>query len=325
MEEPFVLKQRIIHRSDGQQVTVNSLINETKPSLILARYEGKILLEVIGLDASEARSQRMGRRISEVVLWVGDASSTEVEFTLRQLAASALLSLWDKEIAFVTTIRNAIAFDGLDSFKADAQQIEQLYIDASKNLDKVLSASHFSQTDSFDSIWSTPVTVDADEQLHFLAHQISQALLSSSEEPVVVVAELRRGNTERRIFYRGNVWAAPPAPKPVEEPSPQQEELEADFQKKTPILSTAPASRSTSRIIILVVILLIVIVLVILWLATQLKSPLTPAPILTPSPTPTLNPIGPPAPTSPPDLTVPLTPDSVVPPLIVPTPTPSLS
>jgi hypothetical protein len=325
VEEPSVLKERIIYRSDGKKVTINSLINETKPSLILAKYEGKILLEVIGLEASEARSHRMGRRISEVVLWVGDASLAEVEVNLRQLAASALLSFCNKETAFATTIRDAIDFDGLDSFKVDSQQIEQLYIDASKNLDNVPSTSYLSQADSSDSIWLTPTTVDTPEHLHALANQISQTLLPSSEEPVVVVAELKRDNTEQRIFYRGNVWIAPPVPKPVEETSPRQEELEVDFQKKTPILSTAPASRPTNRIVILVVILLIVVVSIILWGTTQLKSPPTPAPIITPSPTPTPNSINPPTPTPLPDLIVPLAPDSVVSPLPVPTPTPTLS
>lgn len=56
IEEPDILKQRVIKRDDGKQVTINSLINETKPSLILAKYDGKIILEVTGLDASEARS-----------------------------------------------------------------------------------------------------------------------------------------------------------------------------------------------------------------------------------------------------------------------------
>jgi len=103
IEEPEMLKSRIILKDNGKKATINSLINDTKPSVVLARYDDKILLEVTGLEASKERSSQLGRRITEVVLWVGDASP-EVELQLRKLYACAMLSLWDKSSAFPKTI-----------------------------------------------------------------------------------------------------------------------------------------------------------------------------------------------------------------------------
>lgn len=294
IEEPDILKQRVIKRNDGkQQVTINSLINETKPSLILAEYHGKIILEVTGLDASEARSERMGRRISEVVLWVGDASSKEVEPKLRQLAACALLSFWSKERTFATTIRNAVYFDGLNSFKVNADEIKQLYDDADKNLDSDLSVSPSSETDSPNLVWSTLLEINSEKQLHALARQISQisqtqTLLLDGEQPVVVVAELKRNNDDQQIIYSRNAVLSH---EPVDEQTvtAPQDKLETESQKKTSILSQTTASRPADRIAIFVIILLVVTFATVVIQTTQPQIP-SPPPTLSPTPAPTPTP-----------------------------------
>lgn len=280
-EEPTILKQRVICKDDGRQATINSLINDTKPSIILARYSNKVLLEVTGIDAAEGRSQRMGRRISEVILWIGDASSQEVEAHLRQLAACALISFWNQKHTFATTIREAVNFEGLNSFKANVQKLEQLYDDADKNLADVLLASPATETDSYHLVWSSPVTISSDDQLYALAGQISQTLLPDGEQPFVVVAELKSDNNEPRVIYRGDVWAAPPTPKPAELVLPPQEKVLTDTQKKTLKLSSLLRLSAA----ILVLILLILITVVIIWMTTQPQIAPTSTPTLTPTPT----------------------------------------
>lgn len=276
-EEPFVLKERVIARDDDKQVTINALINDTKPSLILARYHNKVLLEITGLDAAETRSKKMGRRISEIVLWVGD-ETPEVEIQLRKLAACALLSFWQKDSTFLATIRSAIDFDGLNSFQVNAQQIEQLYNDAGTNLNRLLSEVAANIINTSESIWLTPKTIDIENQLYDLVNQISQTSLPDTQQPVVVIAEFKQESDRPRIIYKGNVWKAPEPEKktPVSSPEPVPPPSPTPSRTPTPL---------TSRIVILGIILLIVI-LIAIWVIAQTKT-LTPTPAITPIPSPT--------------------------------------
>ncbi|NMF62939.1 hypothetical protein [Brasilonema octagenarum] len=303
-EEPVVLKQRVIARDDGKQVTINSLINDTKPSLILARYENKVLVEVTGLDAAEDRSKRMGRRISEVVLWVGDATP-EIESQLRKLAACILLSFWEKESTFLSKIRSAIDFDGLNDFKANAQQIQQLYTDAGTHLDDFLSKISPSVVELGESVWLTPKTIDIESQLYTLVKQISQTSFGETEQPVVVVAEFKKeGDTPplrvsvgaasgigeglsvkppaypQQIVYKGNVWKAPETKTEKKTPVPSPEAVPS----AQPILPQKAVPRRTTRIVIVGMILLILILLT-TWVIAQPKI-LPPTPTLTPTPIP---------------------------------------
>lgn len=284
-EEPVVLKERVIVRNDGKQVTINSLINDTKPSLILAQYKNKVLLELTGLDAAEVRSKSMGRKISEIVLWIGDVSP-KVECQLRKLAACALLSFWQKESNLLTTIRDSIDFDGLNSFKVDIQQIEQLYTDADTHLDLLLSEVSSRVIDTSKSVWLTPKTIDIESQLYDLINQISQTPLPDTEQPVVVVAEFKKEGGHRRIVYRGNVWNAPEtkAQKKTTEPSLKTvPPTEPSIPPQTP---TSP-SRLTIATLMLGLGILIVVILIAIWIIVQCKIP-TPVPTSTPTPAPIL-------------------------------------
>ncbi|BAY96115.1 hypothetical protein NIES37_00410 [Tolypothrix tenuis PCC 7101] len=278
-EEPVVLKQRVVARDDGKLVTINALITDTKPSLILARYENKVLLELTGLDAAEHRLKRVNRRISEIVLWVGD-ETPEVEIQLRKLAACALLSFWQKDSTFLTTIRSAIDFDGLNSFKVNAQQIEQLYTDAGTNLNRLLSEVAANNINTSESIWLTPKTIDIESQLYDLVNQISQTSLPNTEQPVVVVAEFKKEEIGDRqwIIYKGNVWQEKKTPVSTPDPVPP-------LPPPLPPLPPPPPPSLTSLIVI-VRIILILILIAILVLAQPQKA-LTPVITPIPSPTPT--------------------------------------
>ncbi|MBD2203367.1 hypothetical protein H6G33_04755 [Calothrix sp. FACHB-1219] len=277
-EEPFVLKERVIARDDDKQVTINALINDTKPSLILARYQNKVLLEITGLDAAETRSKKMGRRISEIVLWVGD-ETPEVEIQLKKLAACALLSFWHKDATFLTTIRSAIDFDGLNSFKVNAQQIEQLYNDAGTNLNRLLSEVTPNIINTSESIWLTPKTIDIDSQLYELVTQISQTSLPDTQQPVVVVAEFKQESDRPRIIYKGNVWKEKKTPVPPPDPVPA-------LPTPPELLPSPPSPSSLTSLIAIVRIILILILIAILVLAQPQKA-LTPIITPIPSPTPT--------------------------------------
>lgn len=284
-EEPSVLKEQVITRDDGKQVTINSLINDTKASLILARYKNKVLLELTGLDASEDRSKKMGRRISEIVLWVGDATP-EVELQLRKLAACALLSFWEKESDFMKTIRSSIEFDGLDSFKTIDQEIEQLYTDAGTNLDRLLSKVSSGDINTSDSDWLTPKKIDIENQLYDLVNQISQTPLPETEQPVVVVAEFKKEGDRQRIVYKGNVWKAPQKKTPLPVPSlPPVPPTERPIAPKT----TGSPTRLPITMFLVGFFLITIMVIAIIIFQTNMLTP-TPTPAPTQTQTPNLRP-----------------------------------
>ncbi|MEH1977219.1 MAG: hypothetical protein V7L02_29190 [Nostoc sp.] len=286
-EEPSVLKEQVITRDDGKKVTINSQINDTKASLIFARYiseeKNKVLLELTGLDASEDRSKSMGRRISEIVLWVGDATP-EVEFKLRKLAACALLSFWEKESDFLKKIRSSIEFDGLDSFKANAQKIDQLYTDAGTNLDRLLSKVSSGDINTSDSDWLTPKKIDIENQLNDLVNQIIQTPLPETEQPVVVVAEFKKEGDRQHIVYKGNVWKAPQKKTPLPVPS-----LQPVPPTERPIAPRTPASPSRLPMLRLILgFFLMTVIVIALWIIIFQSNMLTTTP--TPAPTQTQTP-----------------------------------
>ena len=294
-EEPDVLKQRVIERSDGKQVTINSPINDTKPFLILARYQNKVLLELTGLDAAEARSKRMGRRISEIVLWVGD-DSPQTESQLRKLAACALLSFWSKESHFLSAIRSSIDFDGLNGFKVNTQQIEQLYAEANSHLDRLLSKVSPNVINTSESVWSTQQEIDTESELYNLVNHISQTSLPETEQPVVVITEFKKQSDRQQIVYKGNVWVEKKRPASTPEPAPNPEPAPTPKPATIPESVPTPKPAAKIRLVILRIILPILIALAILLITqspvlTPTHSPI-PIPTLTstPKPNPSLTP-----------------------------------
>ena len=291
MEEPEILKSRIINRGNGRKATINYLINDTKPSVILARYKGKILVEVTGLEASKERSTQLGRRITEVVLWVGDAS-TEVESKLRKLAAYAILSVWDENSALLKSIRDAIHFEDLDAFRVDQVGIEQLSADTDTD------AENFSPkalNHSNPSVWSCPESITNDERLYSLAHQITQVPLPKTENPVVIVAEIKNGCLE----YRGDIWKTPVqlATKPVA----LTEEVKPQCEKKTLPTQARPTLFLTRSLILGITSAIAALIIILMSLQPKPSVETTPDLTATPNPPQTT--------TSTPNLTTTLTPD----------------
>lgn len=111
-EIPDILRKRVIPKKTGGLGTVNYLVNETKLTCVLVRYDEKLLLEVTGIESLE-RSNRLGRRVLNSVVWVVDEND-DSEKILRELAARALMSFWGRYPEFIKTISSAVEFDGLE-------------------------------------------------------------------------------------------------------------------------------------------------------------------------------------------------------------------
>ncbi len=106
---------------------VNELIQSESPSVVLARYDSKLLLLVTGLEASE-RTDFRGRKIRNSVAWV-DEDCEENEEKFRGIAVYALRGLLKDDID------KAVKFGGEYGFEVSFDTITQLNIKEVGNLD----------------------------------------------------------------------------------------------------------------------------------------------------------------------------------------------
>lgn len=96
---------------------VNSLIQSESPSVVIARYGGKLLLLVTGLQANE-RVDFIGRTIRNSVAWISQEPDDEAKF--RAIAVRALNGSLSKDID------KLIVFGGEYGFKFEEEEIKNL-------------------------------------------------------------------------------------------------------------------------------------------------------------------------------------------------------
>lgn len=198
-EIPDILKDERFLGETGESSTINDLINETKLSLVLVRCDKKLLLEVTGIESPE-RSNRLGRKVLNSVVWIGDDNSHN-ERILRELAARALMSFWGKYPEFIKIISSAVEFDGLEGFKGDFKSLNKLAANGDEKL-KVLGLEiEESESDKQEDIWEAK-QIDSNAQIESLAKQLATCSLPEGKD-LVVIAEMPK---EGVILYKGIVW-----------------------------------------------------------------------------------------------------------------------
>ncbi|GAA6616600.1 hypothetical protein [Scytonema sp. NUACC26] len=104
-----------------RQYRINDVIQSESPSVVLGRYDNRLLLLVTGLEASE-RADFQGRKIRNSVAWVGEDNEAN-EQKLRAIAAYALRGLLDtdldKAVKFGGEFGFEVAFDIISHFQVD--------------------------------------------------------------------------------------------------------------------------------------------------------------------------------------------------------------
>lgn len=87
-EIPPLLSQPIATAA-GTPMKATEAIESHKPSLVLARVRGELLLWVTGLPAGEERMDFMGRRVRNSIAWI-ETDTAETDARLRSLAVRVL-------------------------------------------------------------------------------------------------------------------------------------------------------------------------------------------------------------------------------------------
>lgn len=277
-EEPEILGQAVVP-DEGSKISIDSAINTVKPCLVLAKYDGQILLEVTGIDATRERCEQEGRRISEVVLWVGDANP-ETEVKLRKLAYCALLGLWNPESDFRRYISASISFDGLNGYKVEASVLNGMY---------ECPETYFELEDGSPSShnYLEPKKLKTGQEVIQLAIQLRDSLFDGMET-AVVISEIKKNESETWLNHRGNVARLTAESEVIE-----QETTESSFSET--IDGSAGKSESKKKasghlpkrsLVVLLLIIPLIMLLIILWAArTQILNILPIQPDSQPVPT----------------------------------------
>lgn len=267
---PDILMKQVVPDDDGHEISINSAIDTVKPCLVLAKYNGKVLLEVTGIDSMPDRSEKLGRRISEVVLWVGDANE-EIEKRLRKLAHCALIGLWEKDSKFRTAISSSIEFDGLNDYKVDADVLKKIYdtpeeyTTEKKNLNLgVVNSSNYNYLDPQEI--NSDDAAKADVKVRQLAVQIRDSLFGN-RDTAVVISEVKQSEGKRWLNHRGNIVELSQVA-PVIPPTYQADHPVISSAGDVPVKKTKSKVRSlklrSHHIIAAIMLILLLLILLIL-------------------------------------------------------------
>jgi hypothetical protein len=253
-EEPEILGQAVVP-DEGSKISIDSAINTVKPCLVLAKYDGQILLEVTGIDATRERCEQEGRRISEVVLWVGD-DNKETEERLRKLAYCALLGLWKPDSKFRTEISSSIKFDGLNDYKVKADDLNKIY-ECPENYTENLELEDSSHP-NHNYLESNKFKTD--QEVIQLATQLRDESFDGMET-VVVISEVKQTESERWLNHRGNVAQQPEVTPIILEREPVTP-LQGGLGSKKPERETSKPKIRSRLIVIGIALILILGILI---------------------------------------------------------------
>ncbi|GAB1545467.1 hypothetical protein NUACC21_81430 [Scytonema sp. NUACC21] len=115
-----------------KQYRINDLIQSESPSVVLGRYDNKLLLLITGLEASE-RIDFQRRKIRNSIAYLGK-DCEESEEKIRAIAACALRGLLEADID------KAVSFGGEYGFEVSFDVINQMKVDEVRNFDAKLES-----------------------------------------------------------------------------------------------------------------------------------------------------------------------------------------
>jgi hypothetical protein len=237
-EIPSLLMKKIIPKKTGGTATPNYLIYEQKPSIMLMRYDGKLLLEVTGIESPQ-RSQQLGRKVLNCVVWVADDDQEEKEKTIRMIAASALRNIIGEDLSLREVVAKAVEFEGLEGFKVSVNDLEDFVNELGKGENKINDERYVETNFKIETNLDCFIKKLADELQNNQLPQEWQCWDKETKKEgvlVVVTEHLEEGS----ILHKAGVWRglASNVKEPVEVEEPVEDEKKTNLIPNPPYLET---------------------------------------------------------------------------------------
>jgi hypothetical protein len=282
IKTPTLIQDKILTNKNGYPIIVNDLLDEVKPSLLIYRKNGKILLEVSGIESPE-RSNRMGSKVLNLIAWIVE-DNDENEKIIRKIAYSAIQNIRGGDLAFSRMVQDSINFYEREEFRCDLTKVKN-------HVDELVEKSN-----DFDSAENPNtkqlININSDEYLTELGEDIKKYAFprkwkdsngADKEDGVLVVVTEQL--EQKDIFYLAEVWrgfASNVEKQPIIEAtrpaviiSSPSTENDQSTEKKT---SVQLQNKSKGRLITLAVIMIILIIVVIVAFQTMKPKMLKPSP-----------------------------------------------
>ena len=280
VESPELVHHKLLEDNNGHPVIVNDLLDEVKPSVLIYRTNGKILLEVAGIESPE-RSVRMGRKVLNLIVWE-TKNNEENEKTIRKIAYSAIQDILQLDLSFSDMIKDSIDFYEREEFRVNLQKVN-IYVDGLKDI---------ASEQNFD-LENYSIKIKSDQELKQLAQQIKNHSFpkqwtgwnnegdAKSDGVLVVITESLE---QRDIFYQAGVWRG--LASNVEEPKLVVQPIKSiiepgisinDEKKKTTTIVQTPQNKS-SRLILLITLTIILSIIIMIGIQTLKPKKIKPLP-----------------------------------------------
>ncbi|MTJ14975.1 hypothetical protein FJR11_20815, partial [Anabaena sp. UHCC 0187] len=266
-DTPNLINFEVLKDKNGQRFIVNDLIDEYKPSLLIFREEGKLLLEVSGIE-SPKRSQELGRKVLNLIVWIVD-DLPDNEKIIRMIAYSAIQNFLHKDSSFSEMVEKSISFYQLEEFKVDIPGIHKFIDDLQTKYNQYFTNLKPNSESQIES--------KSDDYLHKLAEELQKYCLpkkwnswngEKSNGVLVVITDSLSKNT---ILHNVGVWRgfASNVEAPLK-PVVQTLEKKTEIPAETPEIP--PHTSQNNGLIILVIVGILVILVIIVSTTLQLQN-----------------------------------------------------
>jgi hypothetical protein len=199
VETPPLIQDKILTNENGYPIIVNDLLDEVKPSSLIYRINGKILLEVAGIESPE-RSSRMGRKVLNLIVWVAD-NNDENEKIIRKIAYSAIQNILGRDSIFSDMIQKSINFYEREEFRGDLKKIND-YVDKLPDVDSAQNPDLEQLIDIKSKDYLTQLAEDIKNYAFPRKWKASNGADKEDGVLVVVTEQLE----QKDIFYQAEVW-----------------------------------------------------------------------------------------------------------------------
>lgn len=231
---------------------ISGLIQSESPSVVIARFEQKLMLLVTGLESHEKKDIR-DRPIRHSIAWVYNDNPYD-EMQIRAIAVEALRGLLSSKVD------KYINFDRESGFKASLPQ----------DISELVSMTEIEQQDLPQLAVSCKIGKNSQDLRHNLADKLQQYSLPKERQLVVVVTGIK---SEKSLEDAG-IWRSL-----------------SNLVKSENWRDLSRSEDNQPNFLRAAIAIIAVIAIAALALLILLLHPLTPKPEVIPTPTPTISPI----------------------------------